>query len=704
MLRRSARRFARSVVSALAAVVVFAAPVAADDGLRIEGDTTYDVVPEQSRTFASSTIVVTNETTDQFVGGTLRQWYFNGLTVGVPAGAANLVATSGGANLRVSTSPVSDKIVRADIAFPSLFSGQRRTIALRYEIVGDPPRSEGVNRANPAYVSFVALAIGDDSRATVRVNVPPGFDVETVGSRIDERSAPGGGTTLASSNFNTSNGWGVLISARNDGALQSIDADVGTRDVVVRAWPGDTGWQEFVVKGVSDGIPLLEELTGRPWPITDQLQITEATSSYLRGYAGWFSPLDKTIEVGEDLNHETLLHELSHAWFNRDLFADRWINEGFAEEYAARALSRLGQATTPPALDTNSRFAVRLTEWSNPRSATGDEGGREAYGYQTSAWLVRQLTDEVGLPAMANVIDAAAEDTPAYGGTPNEFGDLRTDTKRLLDLAENIGGSKKAAELFAKYVTTDATQPLYDTRTKARNRYTQLATRGGDWQPPAVVRKDMGAWAFESADLRMAEAEAVLDKRDRLTELTGRVGASLPNTVEAEYEKADTNLAKATEIADRQLAAATALSAAHDRVGKSRGLTQRVGLLFSNPERKVDDAREAFASDDTDRVTALARAAEREIDRASATGRNRLLFAGGTIVVLVLLTLLIRSHRRDRGGDVADRDTPPGDVVAPWPPLPFPPVTVPPAPSPPPPPPAPPPPAPQPPQWTSPPT
>jgi len=225
MLRRANRRLARLGATVLAAVLLTAGPAFAEDGLRIEGDTTYDVVPAQGRTTVVSTITVTNQTTDRVVGGVLRRSFFNGLTVGTSAGARNIIATSAGANLSVTTAPINEAIQRADITFPSLFSGERRTIVLRYDIVGNAPRAKDLSRANPAYVSFVALAVGDDTLATVRVNVPPGFEVETVGSKIDDRPSANGGTTLTASGFPTANGWGVVVSARNDLALQSIDAD-----------------------------------------------------------------------------------------------------------------------------------------------------------------------------------------------------------------------------------------------------------------------------------------------------------------------------------------------------------------------------------------------------------------------------------------------------------------------------------------------
>ena len=30
-----------------------------------------------------------------------------------------------------------------------------------------------------------------------------------------------------------------------------------------------------------------------------------------------------------------MLHEIAHTWFNEDLFEERWITEGLADEFAA---------------------------------------------------------------------------------------------------------------------------------------------------------------------------------------------------------------------------------------------------------------------------------------------------------------------------------------------------------------------------------
>jgi hypothetical protein len=182
----------------------------------------------------------------------------------------------------------------------------------------------------------------------------------------------------------------------------------------------------------------------------------------------------------------------------------------------------------------------------------------------------------------------------------------------------------------------------------------------------------MGAWSFASAELRMSEAESVLDRRDQMKALADRAGVSLPSNLESEYEKADGTLTAASEIADRQLGAATTLALATERVEQSRSIAQRVGLLFGHPDRTLTQARDAFAADDTDRAAELARAAQREVEHAATTGRNRLLVTGTTLVVLVAVAFAIRQLRRNDG----DHDATPSpentaEPLAPPPPLPV---------------------------------
>ena len=76
------------------------------------------------------------------------------------------------------------------------------------------------------------------------------------------------------------------------------------------------------------------------------------------------------IEVGEDLDSHTMLHELSHAWFNHSAIAERWLSEGLADEIGARAVAALGDPLPRPddydIVGQIDRSDFDLNSWSQP--------------------------------------------------------------------------------------------------------------------------------------------------------------------------------------------------------------------------------------------------------------------------------------------------------------------------------------------------
>ena len=124
-------------------------------------------------------------------------------------------------------------------------------------------------------------------------------------------------------------------------------------------------------------MPVLERLTGTPWPESAETDVIEASTPYLRGYAGYYYADDDVIEVGEDLDSHTMLHELSHAWFN-DTYARRALAErgaGGRDRCPRRRRPRRSAAvspttTTSPADVDRSRF--RLNAWSYPLGDSAD--------------------------------------------------------------------------------------------------------------------------------------------------------------------------------------------------------------------------------------------------------------------------------------------------------------------------------------------
>lgn len=681
----------RAVVAvAVAAMgVLGAAGVArADDGLTMASDTTYEYVPDAVVVRVTAEVTVQNVTTDRRQGNVINRIYYDGVSMAVPLNALNVAAASNGAQLTVDLSPLNDDFARAVVRFPNLFSGQRRTITVTFDLPGDAPRTKSFVRVNPAYASFAAFGEGDPGQVTVRIVVPVGFDVETLGNDVSS-AVVGDKHVYTAEAIAEPNQWYVGVSARNDAALDVKELDIGGRALKISSWPGDAEWTAFVEKNLTDGLPALEKLIGQPWPITARLSIVEASTPYLRGYAGWFLPLENKIEVGEELDDRTLLHELSHAWFNRDLFTARWMDEGLAEEVSARAMAALGEELpAPEPVDEASPNAVELESWAAPRSRTSDDDS-ETWGYNASFSVMRALTDEIGMDGMARAIDGAANDKAAYHvgtGEPAKVagGD---DWRRFLDLLEEAGGSTKATELFRRYVVTDEQQQELDERAAARTSFAALRDAGGEWLVPAGVVDAMNAWRFARAAPMVEAATKVLETRDALATTAGSAGLTVPIGDESAYEGADTPgaLEAITAHMVRQSGSIATIETARSRVAAPRNRAQRLGLKGKNPEAELQAAEAAFAADDAAGVDAATARAVALIDGAEAIGREQIrkrnqtyAIIGGSGALLLLgggTTLGLgrrRRTRRRRAAAAAAQARAHAEAIAPltpsWPP------------------------------------
>lgn len=659
---------------AVALVLALALPVRAyaDNGLRIEAQTNYDVQANSGIVKVTATINLLNTTVDA-PGPPPRRLFFSSLSVPVPAEAANLTAVSDGAPLTLTTATINQFVSQATISFPNLFSEQRRVITLSYDIAAGKPRSDGVVRVNGAYVSFLAFAFGDTGIASVKISVPPPFQAETVGSAVTEGKAGDAKTFSATAISDVAN-FGVVVSARNDAALKQRDADVGDRDLLVLSWPNDTEWEAFAVKTIAQGVPVLEELIGQRWPIKGQLKVIEAATPYLRGYSGWFSPATNTIEIGERLDAESMLHELSHAWFNRDLFSDRWINEAFADEYARQAATKLGGKTAAAtAPKSNDPARLKLAAWGVPSGRPQDAVATETYGYQASAWVLSELVREVGTAKLAGVIGAAATDTPAYGGAPGSLGDLKTDSRRLLDLLEIVGGSATASQLFSTYVLPDSDIAVLPKRAALRKDVAALSTDA--WPAPEGLQRSMERWDFATAEAMVPAARQALAMRDQIGAALAPLGVSVPQSLKESYENAQSadDLRAAADLGARQLSSVSKLAAAKSSLTRDRSLVDKIGLLFASPEHRFADAVQAFDEGRLEQAEVGAERVAAQLDGATGAGVVRLGGGGGALALAVGLVALARKRRRpsplERAAAAFDRP-PSGAAVAAPPPAP----------------------------------
>lgn len=623
-------------------VMAGSAPARAEEGLVVTAQSVYTVGDEAVE--VEVTFNLRNVVPDREEGGMTYRYFFEQFPVGIPGEVERLEARTGGGGRLAVTTESSEGGQLATIHLPEpLFYGEERTVRLTFDLVGGEPRSEKFQRVNDAYAWFVAWAYGDPGRSGVKVIIPAGSEIEWLGGPVVETVGEDG-IVLTAQGVENPFDWYVAVSVRDDAALESEVVRFDGGRLTVRSWPDDDVWTGFVSEVVTQGVPALIENLGLPWP-EDDLEVLQSYSPYIYGYAGWYLPASDRIEVGEDLDAQTVLHEIAHLWVNSNLFDSRWIDEGLAEELALQARLDTGLAGPRPPRTVDDNGRVVLNRWEVPRFDRKDNQETEAYGY-TASWLVtHELVSEIGTEAMSQVIISAAEDLIAYRGEgePEKVAPL-DDWRRYLDLLEEVGGSIRAEDLFREYAVTRLQGESMDLRAASRASYVRLEEVGGSWGPPPAVRVPMGEWRFAEADGAIAQAMALLTMRDRLGEMASDLGVRPPD-LERMFEQAE-DLAPVAAAFEEQSVVLERLTDAADELNRSKGVLERVGLVGTDHRDGLEQAKLAFEADEMAQSLRAAEEVVSGIARARDDGATRVSIGLGSATVIGLGAWSIVRRRR----------------------------------------------------------
>ncbi len=649
---RTRRRATWAVALAVGAVLV-AQPALADDGLSTRGRSRYVLDPKATTVTGTVTIDLRNTTPSR--GGVL--YYYDGFTVPVPAGATALRARSGGSSLGVSLRPSDDPSTRlARISFPRLVYGSSRTITLTFQVPGEKPRARDSTRVGPGHASFAVYGVGDAGRNTVDVVAPTSM---TFVATSDDFTSTQHGTTTTHTSTTTSDGGGsrAAVSLRDPTRTDERTVEVDGTSVELDGFEDDPGWGRFVAEQVTRGVPALEKLVGVPWP-GGLARIREVDSPTLRGYDGWFDAVDDEIVIGEQLDADLVLHELSHAWVSEDRVEQRWIFEGLAQVLAERAVENTGgTADRHPAVTPDSRGAIALNGWDGSASERAESVDDYAYpaAYAATTALVGRLDDA----RLAAVLSAAIRGERAYDppGTTDAKGG-RTDWKRWLDLLETRAGVEDAAQVMRRWALTSRERATLAPRAAARTAYAEVDAADGAWYPPEGLRDAMTGWDFGRA-ARVREQVAGLGADVRAVQAAAqRAGIAVPDSVRASYESAasEEQYAALAAMLPRARAAITAVGAAQRTAERGRDPLSSLGAAALGLQGGADEASALLASGEYARATSVAGEVETRSDRA--------LLVGGALPVLVLLMLagVVWGWRRRRAGRACRRAGPGGSA------------------------------------------
>lgn len=637
-----------SLLLALVAVPAAAPARAAHGGLVVIAATRYVVQPELARVQVTIDAVATSHEPDPEEG----RYYYSGTTFAVPADAANVVASAAGTPLQVRIVEETADYRLVEVTFAKrVFFRDRYAYRVAFDLVDAGGLADRNVRIGTSLAAFPVWAFGTDEEAgsTVRVELPAGYEPTVQGSRmsIDEVAT---GTILAAEPDDPF-AFFAYVSADLPGAFAEDVIEVPLRDdtarVTVRAWEDDRQWGRRTANLLREGLPVLEELIGVDYPHAGTLFVEEAAISRLGEYAGIYDPNAALIRVRYDADAFVTLHEAAHLWFNGRLLDGRWIGEAWAEFYSIEAGERLGEEGFRWELTRQmQRSRIPLNDW-------GDIGredlGVEDFAYAASYVVAGRIAERTDLAGLRRVWEAAASREPSYllpDGSP-DAGRARLGQpgwQRLLDLLEERTG-ERFDDLWAEWIVNAEEQPLLAERASVRSVYRDVVERADTWALPAVIRLDLGDWAFERARDGLELAEEILRDRDRIAAMATALDLTGSSRLRVAFE-GDGGLDAAANLAEVEIAALADLGTATERLAEEPSPVEWIGLIGADPGAVLAAARDDYETGQLGGARRGAAVAIAVRDAAADEGESRAILAtSGALAVDGLLLAALSAWR-----------------------------------------------------------
>jgi hypothetical protein len=638
----------------LAGTAALASPLpalAAAGGAVETGTTTYVVNTAKSEIDVTIKLSIKNTKPPD----ALYDYYYTTTAVGVEVEAGPVKSTSNAGAVKQSLIKTGTYYRDIQLVYAKLWYGQTRVITLTYAIPA-APHAPGGFRAGKAYTELCAVGNGFDS-GSVSVIVPDGFDVAYFsGTDLSKSGDAKGLQTFGSGTIQAPYKFWTCLEATDPANLTSTKLTAGDQSFNLQAWPEDASWASTVSGDVQSDVQKLEDLTGLHMP-GGTIAIKEAGNSELGDYAGVYSPSTKTATVTEATDHATIAHELSHIWFNKNLFTATWMDEGFAG-YSEKVA---GSGNYQPCVEPGSypgSGSPDLTTWQflDINSTTQDQNITD-WQYAASCYLVANLADAIGPANFKSVLVAASKgEIPYVGSTPAEKSPVAgppVSARTLLDLFDERGmvpaGVKdldQAQTMFGDYGIFGSTDLV--ARSKARSNYHTLLDAANAWKLPLAIRNPMASWDFSGAQRAMDVATQIIILRDQTQK--GVSGFSLDGTpIQTQFQAATTqaDLDAVLALTKKEVDAAAKVAQAKQLNDSGHSIFQTVGLLGTDPGASIALATTALKNAKPDDARA---AAQKAIDAINGSGDQGLIRLAVMLVLIlaVVAVLLFLTRRRRR--------------------------------------------------------
>jgi hypothetical protein len=498
----------------IAVVLSLAIPAAAvaTPGLTERSDSTFRLHPGQNRIKTDVVITLTNRKPASTsiapcsAGSAQRcrfrtNYFWNKWgNVYVPAGATKVRFSSPG--LRTSVAKKTKHWTSYLLTFPNLNFGQTRRVKVSYELPGGKPRSKHRTRVMDAYTYFCWHGEPGDT-GKVSVVLPPGYEATTFFEKIRTKKTKKHTTIIANFKGDPSKVYACTDAYKPSKLLRTELTSPGGQLVTVEGWPEDPEWSEQMAAVVTDTLPKLESLIGRPLPL-DDLTIREVSEQSLYGYGSNFGIRHAVVRLGEHIDNTTSAPSgLASAWFNGRKIKDQWLDFALTN-WAGNQVSQFG---CWPVAEYPGKGKPNLSKWKQLKDKPSET--LEAvvdWQYDAACNIIDTVEDQISDEQMHAVLGSLLDGTPKYGPQPAERnGKFRKATwKDWLDAADELGLVPAGVDdlVMAENALKDhgiARARDLKGRAKARAAYHEaLATMDGT-HLPYIVNDQMGRWKFGSA-------------------------------------------------------------------------------------------------------------------------------------------------------------------------------------------------------------
>lgn len=516
-----------------------APPASATGGLAVSCTATYVVDP------AAGFVTVTQSQTlrNQKPSTASTYFYWDEWSFEVPLSARDVSVTSNGATLRTSSQSSPSRGQRLVVTpLPGrLLYGQTRTLVLTYRLTQAGFRTEDAARVGKGFATFPAVVTADPGGLTLKIVAPESMSFTSSAGSFTETTS-GGQTTYTATVPTDGDFFGaqIALTARSAEASKKLEIDGRTIDIF--GFPGDPQWLDFVNTNLPKALASLATTTGRPAP-KNLLEVWEDVNLSTHGYDGAYVSSASEIQLSEELNLDTLAHEVAHLWVNTDTSSERWVSEGLAQDLAARTVRDLGGTPATQVTVSRSDAHARALESWKPSAEAADA---EAYAYPASRQVIGELLQGLTPEQYAAVVGAlSARDFP-YGSASVTTPKQRLGWRGVLDTLENRGpavvadseGLTPAGRVMLTWVVDyrDAKSDL-TTRSAMRVRYQAADASDGAWATPVGLRGAMTDWDFHEAGEMLDALAPATEKAAAVQRLAAASGVSV-GRVQATYERA----------------------------------------------------------------------------------------------------------------------------------------------------------------------